>query len=180
MKESLASMPEVLVCLLVCLSKIIEISIQSVKTVMLVKGEKLKAACLGFTECMIWGLVISSVISTLGDNLFLLFFYCFGYAVGLFVGSTLENRIALGTSTVQLIANEEDTEKIKELLKEKGKGYTTFKGKGAKEKMNMFWIVVPRKEARKLIFEINNLCDNQVFAATSDVSGFAGGYGIRK
>ena len=79
---------------------------------LMVKGQKLKAAVLGFVECAIWGLVISTIIGTLGDNLFLLAFYCVGYATGLFLGSTIESKIALGTSNLQLIANDENTEKI--------------------------------------------------------------------
>ena len=98
MSEFLASIHPALVCLIVCAAKIIEITIQSLKTCMMVKGQKIKAAGLGFAECVIWGLVISTIISTLGDNLLLLLFYCIGYATGLFLGSTLEGKIALGTS----------------------------------------------------------------------------------
>ncbi|MBE6542754.1 MAG: hypothetical protein E7672_09985, partial [Ruminococcaceae bacterium] len=68
MSEFLASIHPSLVCLIVCAAKIIEISIQSLKTCMMVKGQRLKAACLGFAECTIWGLVISTIIGTLGDN----------------------------------------------------------------------------------------------------------------
>lgn len=180
MSELLASMPEVLVCLLVCCSKIIEISIQSLKTVMMVKGERLKAACLGFVECIIWGLVVSSVISTLGDKPFLLLFYCFGYAVGLFAGSTIENKIALGTSSIQLIANEEDTKKVKNYLKENNRGFTVFEGQGSKEKMNMILIVTPRKDVKKILSDIRGLCEGRFFEVTSEVSKFVGGYGIEK
>ena len=81
MSEFLASIPPVLVCLIVCAAKIIEITIQSLKTCMMVKGQRLKAAGLGFLECTIWGLVISTIIGTLGDNLFLLAFYCIGYGI---------------------------------------------------------------------------------------------------
>ena len=87
MSDILNNLHPVAVCLLVCLAKIVEISIQSLKTVMMVKGQRLKAAGLGFVECGIWGLVISTIIGTLGDNLLLLLFYCFGYAAGLFLES---------------------------------------------------------------------------------------------
>ena len=131
MSEFLASLHPVLVCLIVCSAKIIEISIQSLKTCMMVKGQRLKAAGLGFLECAIWGLVISTIISTLGDNLLLLLFYCAGYATGLFLGSTIENKIALGTSNLELIANDDSTEKITEYLKQNGRGYAVFDGYGS-------------------------------------------------
>ena len=183
MSEFLAAVESVhpiLVCLLVCAAKIVEITIQSLKTCMMVKGQRLKAAGLGFIECTIWGLVISTLIGSLGDNLFLLLFYCCGYATGLFLGSTLESKIALGTSNLELIANDESTEKITAHLKENNRGYTVFEGHGSKEKMNMIFIVLSRKETPKVLKEIKGSCDGKVFVVASEISKYAGGYGMVK
>ena len=178
--ETLRAISPILVCLLVCAAKIVEITIQSLKTCMMVKGQRLKAAGLGFIECTIWGLVISTLIGTLGDNLLLLVFYCIGYATGLFLGSTLESKIALGTSNLELIASDESTAKITAYLKENDRGYTVFEGRGSKEKMNMIFVVLPRKETPQVLREIRKSCDNKVFVAVSEVSKYAGGYGMVK
>ena len=178
--ETLRAISPILVCLLVCAAKIVEITIQSLKTCMMVKGQRLKAAGLGFVECTIWGLVISTLIGTLGDNLLLLVFYCIGYATGLFLGSTLESKIALGTSNLELIASDESTAKITAYLKENDRGYTVFEGHGSKEKMNMIFVVLPRKETPRVLKEIRKSCDGKVFVAVSEVSKYAGGYGMVK
>ena len=180
MSEFLASLHPIVVCLIVCAAKIVEITIQSLKTCMMVKGQRLKAAMLGFVECMIWGLVISTIISTLGDNLFLLLFYCVGYATGLFLGSTIEGKIALGTSNLQLIANDENTRIIIAYLRQHKRGYTVFSGRGSTDRMNMILIVLPRREMKKVLKEIRKLCSNRVFVVASDVSKYAGGYGLVK
>ena len=178
--EMLRGISPFLVCLLVCGAKIVEITIQSLKTCMMVKGQRLKAAALGFVECMIWGLVISTLIGTLGNDPLLLVFYCVGYATGLFLGSTIENKIALGTSNLELIASDESTEKITAYLRESGKGYTVFEGKGSKDKMNMIFIVLSRRETPKVLKGIKASCDNKVFVVASEVSKYAGGYGMVK
>ena len=180
MSDFLQGLPPVLVCFLVCGAKILEITIQSLKTCMMVKGQRLKAAGLGLLECVVWGLVISTVIGTLGDNLFLLAFYCIGYATGLYLGSTLEGKIALGTSSLELIAAEEATGGIIAYLKEQNRGYTLFEGHGSKDKMNMIFIVLPRKEAGRVLKEIRALCQGKVFVVASEVSKYAGGYGMMK
>ncbi len=180
MSEFLASIHPAAVCFIVCAAKIIEITIQSLKTCMMVKGQRLKAAGLGFIECTIWGLVISTIIGTLGDNLFLLAFYCLGYATGLFLGSTLEGKIALGTSNLQLIANDENTGKIIEYLRENSRGYTVFEGHGSTDKMNMILIILPRRDSLSVLKEIRKLCQNNVFVVASEVSKYAGGYGMMK
>ena len=173
-------LPPIVVCFIVCAAKIIEITIQSLKTCMMVKGQRLKAAGLGLLECVIWGLVISTIIGTLGDNLFLLAFYCVGYATGLFLGSTIESKIALGTSNLELIAGEESTAKIIAYLKENGRGYTVFEGHGSVDKMNMIFIVMPRKQIPRVLKEVRGVCDNKVFVVTTEVSKYAGGYGMVK
>lgn len=180
MSEFLSSISPIAVCFIVCAAKIIEISIQSLKTCMMVKGQRIKAAGLGFIECAIWGLAISTIIGTLGDNIFLLLFYCIGYALGLFIGSTIESKIALGTSNLQLIANNESTEKIIGYLKKNNKGYTVFEGHGSVDKMNMILIVLPRREMPRVLRDIRNECENKVFVVASDVSKYAGGYGMVK
>lgn len=180
MSEFLSSIHPAFVCIIICAAKIIEITIQSLKTCMMVKGQRLKAAGLGFVECAIWGLVISTIISTLGDNLLLLLFYCIGYATGLFLGSTIENKIALGTSNLELIASDESTDKITEYLKSNNRGYTVFEGHGSVDKMNMIFIVLPRKETPRVLKEIKKSCDSKVFVVASEVSKYAGGYGMMK
>ncbi len=180
MSEFLASIHPALVCLIVCAAKIIEITIQSLKTCMMVKGQRLGAAGLGLLECAIWGLVISTIIGTLGDNLFLLLFYCLGYATGLFLGSTLEGKIALGTSNLEIIANAESTEKIIAYLRAHSMGYTVFEGYGSTDKMNMIFIVLARKESGRVLRDLRRECDNKLFVAVSEVSRYAGGYGMVK
>ena len=178
--DMLGNIHPILVCLLVCAAKIVEITIQSLKTCMMVKGQRLKAAGLGFLECTIWGLVISTIIGTLGDNLFLLLFYCVGYATGLFLGSTIESKIALGTSNLELIASDESTEIITEYLRSNDRGYTVFEGHGSKDKMNMIFIVLPRRDASAVLRDIRKATDNRVFVVASEVSKYAGGYGAMK
>lgn len=178
--NGLSNISPILVWLLVCAAKIVEISIQSLKTCMMVKGQRVKAAGLGFVECVIWGLVISTIIGTLGDDIWLLLFYCVGYATGLFLGATIENKIALGTSNLELIASDDSTEKITAYLKENNRGYTVFEGHGSTDKMNMIFIVLSRRETPKVLKEIRKSCDNKVFVVASEVSKYAGGYGLVK
>ena len=167
-------------CLIVCFAKILEISVQSVKTVFMVKGQRIQAAFLGFLECVIWGLVIASIIDTLGDNYLMLFFYCLGYSTGMYIGSVLENKIALGTSSIQLMVKSDNVEKVIEYLNNSNRGFTVLNGKGSKEAMSVVMIVLPRKEVKAVISDIIKLCDKEVFVVSSEVSKFVGGYGIKK
>jgi uncharacterized protein YebE (UPF0316 family) len=170
----------ILTCFAICGAKILEVSIQSVKTVCMVKGERKLAALLAFVECLVWGFVISSVITSLSSNVFLLLSYCVGYASGLFLGSVIESKIALGTSSVQIMVANDRIERVKAYLKERGHGFTVLDGHGSKETMHVVIMVLARKTVKKTMQEIRKICDGDVFMVSSEISNFTGGYGIRK
>lgn len=170
----------VLTCLAVFAAKVIEIGISSIKTTCMVKGERKLATALAFIECLIWGFVVSSVITSLSSNVWLLLSYCIGYATGLFVGSVIESKIALGTSTISMIVGDEYLAKVEEHLKNHNQGYSVFDGRGSKGPVHRVEVTLPRKDVKGAIKKIRELCDNNVFLVSSEVSRFTGGYGIRK
>ena len=167
-------------CLIICVAKILEITIQSMKTVFLVKGNRFIAAFLAFIECLVWACVVSSILTDLQAHPSWLIAYCLGYALGIYLGGLVENIIAIGTTNVEIMVNDENTIKVEEFLKSNNFGFTIFKGQGSKEAVNMILIVVPRKKVKKLLEKIRLLCDGHVFEVTSEVSKFVGGYGVRK
>lgn len=171
---------DIILCFIVCLAKILEISIQSVKTVCMVKNQKIVAACLGFIECVVWGLVVSSVITTLSDNLYLLFSYCLGYSLGLYLGSIIENKIALGTSDIQIIVDKKHISNVENYLRENNHGFTVLKGYGSKDEMFVVIMVLPRRKSKKIINEIKDICENKLFLISYDINNFVGGYGVKK
>lgn len=167
-------------CAIICCTKILEISIQSVKTVCMVKGHRVIAALLAFVECMIWGLVVSSVITSLNSNTSWLISYCLGYAAGIFIGSLIESKIALGTSNLCIMVPDSHINDVENYLRDNNRGFTILKGHGSKEFMSVVIIILPRKDVKSVIKEMTKITENKAFVITLDVSNFTGGYGIRK
>lgn len=161
-------------------AKIIELSISSIKTVFMAKGNRSLASTFGFIECLVWGFVVSAVITSLSENLLWLFAYAIGYSLGVFLGMKIESKIAIGTKKIELIANEKNTEIVTDYLAEHNRGFTVVTGHGKEEIMNIITIVLPRKVEKETIKKINELTDNKCFVNTSDVSRMSGGYGVRK
>ena len=69
---------------------------------------------------------------------------------------------------------------IIDYLHENERGYTVIGGYGSIEKMNMILIVLPRRDALPVLKAIRKLCHNNVFVVASEVSKYAGGYGMIK
>ena len=84
----------------------------------------------------------------------------------------------LATANVKVVLA--TLERTTTYLKERNMGYTVLDGYGSKDKMNMIFIVLARKEASKTLKDIRKICDNKVFVVASEVSKYAGGYGTMK
>ena len=178
MTEILHSLPQILTCLLICGVKIIEMSVQSIRVIMQVKGQRLESTLLAFLECVIWGLVTSAVITTLADNMYWLFAYCVGFAAGIYFGSVLENKLALGETNLQLIVDEDDGNKIIEYLVDSDRGFTAFEGFGYEGKKFKINTVIPRKVEKQILKDIHNMTPH-AFLVISGIGAYVGGYGVR-
>lgn len=170
----------VLTCIAIFIAKVIEISLSAIKTNCMVKGQRKMATLLAFIECLIWGFVVSSVITSLNSNIAMLMSYCIGYATGLYVGSVIESKIALGTSNISMIVGDEYLGQVEEHLKNHNQGYSVFEGRGSQGPVHRVEVTMPRKDVNGAMKKIREICENKVFIVSSDVSRFVGGYGVRR
>jgi len=79
---------------LIFFARVVDVTLATIRTLMVVQGRKVQAAMIGFFEVGIYITVLGKVVSGL-DNPFNLLAYCAGYAAGNYVGITIENKIAL-------------------------------------------------------------------------------------
>lgn len=166
--------------LAVCLAKTAEIVLQSLNASLIAKGERRAAVPSIIAECTLWGLVIYSLWAVIGENGWLMIAYCFGYGAGMLLGSVIESRIAVGTSSIQMIANRDYIDTVKSFLTRKQLGFTILSGRGARDESYVIIVILPRKDVKKTIAEIEKLCNNKIFIVASEVSQFTGGYSIKQ
>ena len=166
--------------LAVCLAKTAEIVLQSLNASLIAKGERRAAVPSIIAECTLWGLVIYSLWAVIGENGWLMIAYCFGYGAGMLLGSVIESRIAVGTSSIQMIANRDYIDAVKSFLTHKQLGFTILSGRGARDESYVIIVILPRKEVKKTIAELEKLCNNKIFIVASEVSQFTGGYSIKQ
>jgi len=72
--------------LFIFLARVCDVSLATIRTLMVVRGQKLYAASIGFVEVIIYILALGKIFSDL-NNPFNLFFYALGFATGNYVGT---------------------------------------------------------------------------------------------
>ncbi|MGI6588393.1 MAG: DUF2179 domain-containing protein [Peptococcia bacterium] len=144
--------------LFIFFARVCDVSLTTIRILMVVRGQKLYAAIIGFFEVIIYILALGKVFSDLGNPLNL-FFYALGYATGNYVGTYLEEKLAVGTFTAQVITLKEPMQ-LTEMLRKKGYGVTVIEGEGREGKRYILQIILKRKRFGDLRKEVEQWDEN--------------------
>jgi uncharacterized protein YebE (UPF0316 family) len=129
---------------LIFFARILDQSIGTLRLIFLSKGMKYIAPFLGFFEVIIWLLAVGQIMQHL-DNWLCYVAYGAGFAMGNFIGISLEERLSIGTSIIRVILSSESPELIS-ALKSQSFGLTILDAEGAKGKVKIIFSIIRRKE----------------------------------
>lgn len=135
--------------ILICLARVVDVSMGTVRSLLANKGHKKVAPIIGFFEVTIWVSAMGVVVQNLGHWQNLLA-YGLGYALGNFLGIYIEERIALGNSVVRIITNQ-DAHQLAAKLREMGYRATLLTGEGNTSEVSVIFLLVRRRTLRSLI-----------------------------
>lgn len=138
----------VLLPFLIFISRIMDVTIGTIRIVMISKGQKFWAPLLGFFEVLIWLIAISKIFENL-DNWICYIAYGLGFAAGNYVGLLIEERLALGIVKIQIITRKSASELI-ENMKKAGYGITHHNAKGSNENVSIIYSIINRSEIQKV------------------------------
>lgn len=152
--------------LLIFLARIADVSLGTLRIILLSKGKKYIAPILGFFEVFIWIIAISKIIQNL-DNYVNYIAYAAGFATGNYVGILLEEKLAMGILVVRIITSKETPRLINNLQNE-GFGVTVVDAYGSKEKVNVIYTVIKRNNLREVV-DIIKKHNPRAFYSVEDV-----------
>ena len=158
--------PAFLIPVLIFVSRIMDVSLGTLRIVMVSRGYKYKAAFLGFFEVLIWALVVSELLANL-DNWMNFVAYAGGFATGTFVGMYIEDKLKVGTIVVRIITQNKKKE-LTEALKEASFAITSIDGHGGFGPVNVIFTVLKRRRWDELTSVIKEH-DPKAFYSAEDV-----------
>lgn len=157
--------------------KIIEVTIATVRIVLISRGQRTQGSIIGLFEVLMWIFISGSVIVGVAQYPLKAVVYAVAFALGTFLGSMLEDFLALGLSTIQIITSEDTTDLLK-LLRENYLAVTVTKGEGMDGIKQILTLHLKRKRVKPTITIINKHLQAALITVT-DVKIIKGGY-IRK
>jgi len=152
--------------LLIIIARIGDVTVGTIRIVMVSKGEKLIAPFLGFFEVIIWLIAMSKIIENI-DNWVAYVAYGIGFASGNYIGLIIEEKLAVGIVQLQIITRTKATELIAK-LKEAGYGITYHEANGANGKVAVIYSIVKRSDMNHIV-EIIRTYNPKAFYSVADV-----------
>ncbi len=140
--------------LLIFLARICDVTIGTMRIIMISKGKKLLAPVLGFFEILIWIMAISKIMQNLSNPVCYIA-YAGGFAIGNYVGMKVEEKLAIGLIVLQIITQKDASELIKE-LREMGFGITEIDAIGKGKKVHVIYSIIKRHDIHVVVEKIIN------------------------
>lgn len=166
-------METLLFCLLIIILRIVDVSLDTIRILVVNRGGKYLATILGFLQVFIWAMVARQVLSE-NAPIIQVVSYALGFALGNFIGITLDNHIAMGLSTAFIIVKENQIGLIS-LLRQKEFGITVLDGHGMTEEKLVLLVVLKRKRIPELLQVVKN-SEFKALVTITDTKVVSGGY----
>ena len=140
-----------MIYLFIFICKILENSIGTLRLIIVSNGKKLEGAILNFILSLIW--IISTSLVVLNNNIYKILIFAIGSLIGSYVGSLLEEKIALGNNMLFVVSK-----KYKKISKLENT-YLINK--------DILMIMVKRKKRKEIIDKILNIDNKAVIISES-------------
>jgi len=129
--------------------KAIEEALRTLHIIVVSNGKKWLGAVVQFFVAIIWLVVTGTVIVDIKEDPFKIVFYALGSLIGSFLGSELEEKIALGYIVLMVEVNNDISKPLTKRLKKSR--FNIKSVRGSKDETNLLMITAKRKKTDDVI-----------------------------
>jgi uncharacterized protein YebE (UPF0316 family) len=160
--------------------RIADVSLATIRINFIVRRKKIFAAMVGFVEVTIFILIAARVIQNINQNIYGIFAYGAGFAMGTAIGMTISDKLSKDLVSVNIISKK-CSATIADSLRELGFGATCYEGVGKDGNVSIINVVC-RHNLFPRLSELVLQKDPSAFLSTHTLGSHRGGffYGIKK
>jgi len=152
----------VILPILIFLARVCDVSLGTLRIILVSKGVKYLSTLVGFFEILIWLLAIGQIMQNL-TNVYYYLFYAGGFATGTLVGIIVEEKLSIGLVMIRVITKRDATKLINRLKSEKY-GMTTVDAEGVKGQVKIIFTVIRRENLNTVIKYIKKFNPNAFYS----------------
>jgi uncharacterized protein YebE (UPF0316 family) len=161
-------------CLMIFFVRIVDVSLGTLGTVLIIRNKRFLGSVIGFVNVAIWFLVVRQALSIENASLWITVAYAGGFATGTYVGSWVESKLAFGSSSVTVITRGVRDDVV-DVVRKTGYAVSVVKCHGKEGENLMLIIEVGRKKVNDVIKVVNTIVPDS-FISVSDTTKIINGY----
>lgn len=156
----------VIIPVLIFLARLMDVSLGTLRLVLIARGNKIAAPLIGFVETLIWLIAIGQIMQNL-SNVASYLSWAGGFAAGNYLGLYIEERLAMGQVVVRTIMSY-PADELAERLRDEGYRVTQVDAQGRQGKTLLLFMVVSRKKVNEVV-QIITQYNPKAFYSIEDV-----------
>lgn len=161
---------------IILIINIVYVTFFTLRMILTLKGQRYLAAVTSMLEILVYVIGLGIVLDNLNEIQNLIA-YAVGYGLGVIVGMKIEEKLALGYITVNVITKEFDSD-IPNALRNRGYGVTHWLADGREGPRLMMQILTSRKSEHDLYDSVKAL-DTKAFIISHEPKAFYGGFWVK-
>ena len=166
-------------CLIVCLGRIVDVALGTTRTVFTVRGKSYIAAIIGFIEAMLWFLIVREALSFQAQGMqtyLIATAYALGFSLGTFCGGLITSKCIKTKINIQIISTSKN-DKLVKALSDAGFGATILVAKGSSKQEERYMLLIETDNKQiKVLKSIVSEQDPKAFISISDTKSTQNGY----
>lgn len=156
-------------CLKIFFARIIDVTLGTVRTVLVVRGRKNTAAMIAFVEVLIWFLIAREALTTDVTSWLIPICYAGGYATGTYIGSYITVNFMESLIGVQVTTKEDGCEKLIKEIRDAGFGVSVIDLKNPSDSHNKKMLMIQLNKSKlKTLTHIIRKNDRDAFVVIND------------
>lgn len=165
------------ILLTIIIINIVYVSLFTVRIILVMKSRRLLASLISMLEVFIYLMGLNIVLNNIDQPLNLIA-YCVGWGSGVWLGIRIEEWLALGYSTVQIVVNSAETS-LPARLRDKGYGVTSWTAEGRDGPRLVMQVLAKRSNEKKLLQYIQEFAP-KAFVVSYEPRFFRGGFWTKR
>ncbi len=149
----------------------------TIRLIFIMKGYRILASLLSVVEVFIYLMGLKIVLDNIDQPLNILA-YCLGFGGGVYLGSKIEEWLALGYVTMQIVVDN-DSNRVAILLREKGFGVTSWLADG-KDGPRLCMQVLAKRSHEKKLYKTLDIIAPKAFVISYEPRFLKGGFWTKR
>ncbi len=163
-------------CLEIFFARIVDVSISTFRTMIMVRKKSIFTPILAFCEVFVWFIAARKALNTDIDSVFIPICYSLGYATGTYIGGCLSRKFIKNVNSIE-VTTKRNNEKLIRALRREGYALSiiSLKSSYREEPKDLILVDVRSKNTQETIKLIKEI-DPKAFIVVKDTRIVQNGY----